>query len=207
MVSSFLSEADGREVEAAVARVEAQTAAEVVVAVVPQSRQYWHGRVLSSVAWALAAGFAFLHFEPWREPALALLLELAVGALVYAGCGLPSVLRRLVPASAADRATHDRAFQLFAERGLYRTRAHTGLLIFISELERRVVLLGDSGLHAELGQQGWEQHVTLLVEQIRRGQARAGIIELLERLTPQLVALAPRRVDDENELPDSVLRA
>ena len=109
--------------------------------------------------------------------------------------------------SAADHATRDRAFQLFAERGLYRTRGHTGLLIFISELERRVVLLGDSGLHAELGQQGWEQHVSLLLQQIRRGQARAGIIELLERLTPQLAGLAPRQTDDENELSDRVLRA
>lgn len=207
MVSACLSKADEREVEAAVARVEAQTAAEVVVAVVPQSREYWQGRVLFAVGWALAAGVAFLHFEPWREPGLALIVELAVGVAVYALCGVSSVLRRLVPSAEADRATHDRAFQLFAERGLYRTRSHTGLLIFISELERRVVLLGDSGLHAELGQQGWERHVTALLERIRNRQARAGIIELLERLTPQLVAAAPRQADDENELPNRVLRA
>ncbi|HXK17821.1 MAG TPA: hypothetical protein VNG33_08460 [Polyangiaceae bacterium] len=207
MVSSLLSEPDAREVEAAVARVEAQTAAEIVVAVVPQSREYWQGRVLFSVAWALAAGFAFLHFEPWQEPALAFVSELAVGAAVYALCGLASILRRLVPARAAEQATHDRAFQLFAERGLYRTRDHTGLLIFISELERRVVLLGDRGLDTELGQQGWEEHVTRLLEQIRSGQTRAGIVELLERLTPRLVAVAPHQADDKNELSDRVLRA
>ncbi len=79
MVKSLLSEADAREVEAAVARVEAQSAAEVVVAVLPQSNDYWAGRVLLSVTWALGAGLAFLHFAPWREPMLALVIEVLVG--------------------------------------------------------------------------------------------------------------------------------
>jgi putative membrane protein len=206
MVSSFLSDADAREIEAAVARVEAQTATEIVVAVVPRSRDYWRGRVLLAVAWALAGGFAFLYFEPWREPALALLLELVVGALAFWLAGLPSLQRRLVSPRAAEQATHDRAFQLFAERGLYGTRGHTGLLIFVSELERRVVMLGDRGLDAQLGQAGWNDHVAHLLERIRQGQARAGIVEVLERLTPQLAAALPRAADDENELPDSVLR-
>ncbi len=126
---------------AAVARVEAQTAAEVVVAVVPQSREYWQGRALFAVAWALAAGLAFLHFEPWQEPALALLLELAVGATVCLLCGLPSVLRLLVPATAADQATHDRAFQLFAEAGpLSHARTHGALDLHLgARAPRRVV--------------------------------------------------------------------
>ena len=207
MVSSLLSEADAREVEAAVAQVEAKTAAEIVVAVVPRSRDYWQGRVLVAVGWALAAGFGFLYLEPWQKPEFALLLELAIGLLVFSLSGIASVHRRLVSPRAAEQATHDRAFQLFAERGLHATRGRTGLLIFISELERRVVLLGDSGLHAELGQQGWDEHVKLLLEQIRRGQTRAGILRVLEQLTPQLAALAPREKDDQNELSDSVLRA
>jgi putative membrane protein len=102
---------------------------------------------------------------------------------------------------------HARAFQLFAERGLQGTRGRTALLIFVSELERRVVLLGDRTLNAELGQRGWDEHVEVLVRHIRAGQARAGLLEVLERLTPQLAALAPRAADDENELPDSVLRS
>jgi len=207
MVKSLLSDPDAREVEAAVARAESQSAAEIVIAVLPQSREYWSGRVLLSVTWALGAGLAFLHFEPWREPMLALALELVVGVLVFVLSGLRPLQRWLVSPRVAEQAVHARAFQLFAERGLQATRGRTALLIFISELERRVVLLGDRTLDAQVGQRGWDEHVARLVQRIRANQARVGLLEALERLAPQLAGLAPREADDENELPDAVVRS
>jgi putative membrane protein len=207
MVTSLLSEAEAREVEAAVARVEAQSAAEVVVAVLPRSQEYWQGRVLLSGLWALGAGFLFLRFEPWLEPALALLVEAVVGALAFALGGWGPLQRRLISAEAARQAVQARAFQLFAERGLQGTSGRTALLIFVSELERRVVLLGDRTLHAELGQSGWEEHVERLLQHIRAGKARDGLLDVLERLAPQLASVAPRTPGDVNELPDAVLRS
>ena len=207
MVKSLLSDPDAREVEAAVARAESQSAAEIVIAVLPQSREYWSGRVLLSVTWALGAGLSFLHFEPWREPMLALALELVVGVLVFVLSGLRPLQRWLVSPRVAEQAVHARAFQLFAERGLQATRGRTALLIFISELERRVVLLGDRTLDAQVGQRGWDEHVARLVQRIRANQARVGLLEALERLAPQLAGLAPREADDENELPDAVVRS
>lgn len=207
MVKSLLSEAEAREVEAAVARVESQSAAEVVVAVLPKSTEYWQGRVLLAVFWGLGAGLVFLLFEPWLEPALALLVEVLVGAAAFALGGWAPLLRRLVPAEVARQAVQARAFQLFAERGLQGTSGRTALLIFVSELERRVVLLGDRTLHAEVGQHGWEEHVERLLRHIRAGKARDGLLEALERLAPQLAAVAPRAADDVNELSDAVLRS
>jgi putative membrane protein len=206
MVTSILSEADAREVETAIGRVEAQTAAEVVVAVVPQSQEYWRGRVLLALAWSLAAGFAFLWLEPWREPALVLLIEVVVGAVAFALSGLGPWRRWLIGASETERAVRARALQLFAERGLHGTRGHTALLVFVSELERRVVLLGDRSLNDELGQRGWDEQVELLLRHIRAGRARQGLLEVLEQLTPRLASVAPRQADDQNELPDAVLR-
>lgn len=207
MVKSLLSEADAREVEAAVTRAEGQSAAEIVVAVLPQSREYWSGRVLLSVTWALGAALAFLHFEPWREPVLALALEVVVGVLVFGLSSFRPLQRWLVAPRVAERAVHARAFQLFAERGLQATRGRTALLIFVSELERRVVLLGDRTLDAKIGQRGWDEHVARLVQHIRAGRARVGLLEALERLAPELAGLAPREADDENELPDAVVRS
>jgi putative membrane protein len=206
MVTSLLSEADARDVEAAVTQVESQTAAEVVVAVVPQSADYWQGRVLLAVAWALGSGFAFLSLEPWREPALALLLELVVGAAVFALSRKLGLVRFLISGGAVERAVNARAFQLFAERGLHGTRGRTALLVFVSELERRVVLLGDRSLHDEVGHHGWDEYVALLLEHIRAGEARVGLLKVLERLAPRLASAAPRAEDDVNELPDAVLR-
>jgi putative membrane protein len=207
MVTSILSEADAREVEAAIGRVEAQTAAEVVVAVVPQSQEYWRGRVLLALTWALAAGFAFLWLEPWREPTLVLIVEVVVGAVAFALSGLGPWRRWLMWGTETERAVQARALQLFAERGLHGTRGRTALLVFVSELERRVVLLGDRSLNDELGQRGWDEQVELLLQHIRAGRARQGLLEVLEQLTPRLARVAPHQDDDQNELPDTVLRS
>jgi putative membrane protein len=206
MVSQLLSDADALAIEAAVARVESKSAAELVVAVVPRSDDYWQGRVVLAVAWALAAGLAFLLLAPWHEPMLAILLELLVGLSVFAISGLRPLLRLLIPERAAREAAQARAYQLFAERGLHHTRARTALLIFISELEHRVVLLGDQTLDTALGHSGWTRYVELLIERIRSGRARDGILEIIEQLEPQLAFIAPRTEGDINELPDAPIR-
>ena len=206
MVTSLLSDADAREVEAAVTRVENGTAAELVVAVVPRSADHWRGRLLVSLAWALAAAFCVLEFWPGHSPALALCVELAVGVLSFFALAWPALGRWLVSPRAAQEAAHARAFQLFAERGLYGTKGRTALLIFVSELERRVVLLGDATIHAQLGQAGWTQEVQRIIARIREGRLKDGLLEVIADLEPRLAAAAPRQGDDQNELPDAVIR-
>ncbi|MET0792058.1 MAG: hypothetical protein ABW061_11105 [Polyangiaceae bacterium] len=206
MVSSLLSDADAREVEAAVTRVEGGTSAELVVAVLPRSADHWQGRLLVSIAWAMAGAFAVLEFAPQRASIWALLVELVVGVLSFFVLGWVPLQRWLVSPAAAGRAAHARAFQLFAERGLYATEGRTALLIFVSELERRVVLLGDATIHAQLGQAGWDTEVQRLIARIREGRLRDGLLEVIADLEPRLAAVAPRQLDDVNELPDAVLR-
>jgi len=206
MVSSLLNDADAREVEAAVTRVELRTAAELVVAVLPRSADHWQGRLLVSLAWALAGAFAVLEFAPQRASVWALLVELGVGAFSFWALGWSPLQRWLVSPVAASRAAHARAFQLFAERGLYGTQGRTALLIFVSELERRVVLLGDAAIHAQLGQAGWDAEVSRLIGRIRERRLRDGLLEVIADLEPRLAQVAPRKPDDVNELPDAVLR-
>jgi putative membrane protein len=207
MVRSLLSDADARAVEAAVTRVESTTAAELVVAVVPRSHDYWQGRVVLAVAWALAAALAGFYGLPFHDPSIALLLEVVVGVAGFVLAGWPPLLRLLISEGVAQQAAQARAYRLFAERGLHGTRGRTALLVFVSELEHRVVLLGDRSIDALLGQAGWDGYVAGLVRRIRAGQAREGLLELLDQLEPQLAAVAPRAEDDVNELPDAVLRS
>lgn len=206
MVSSLLSEADASKVEAAVTRVERSTAAELVVAVLPRSADHLRGRLLVSVAWAFASAFAVLEFAPQRASVWALLAELAVGVVSFFGLGWAPLHRFLISPAAGERAVHARAFQLFAERGLYGTQGRTALLIFVSELERRVVLLGDAAIHAQLGQSGWDVEVQRLIARIRERRLCEGLLEVIAELEPRLAAAAPPVPNDVNELPDAVLR-
>jgi putative membrane protein len=203
---SLITDEESRRIEEAIARIEKRSAAEFVVAVIPRSGEYSKWRALIAGTWAIAAAIAYFQFVPWGSEVLGLLLELPVGAAVWALLGIPALRRKLIPPDAAEQAVRRAAFRMFAEHGVHHTRARTGILLLISELERRAVLLGDSGIHAKVGDEGWPRHVEALVRRIREGRATDGIIELLGALEMALAEELPVATDDTNELSNRVIR-
>jgi putative membrane protein len=197
--------AQKQRIEAAIAELEQHTRAEVVVAVVPHSTRPWVMRSLASFACGLVAALLFLDFAPALDPRLALCLELLVMLAAFALFGARPLERLLISPRAAGHEVEQHAFALFARRGLHRTRGHTGVLILLSELERRAVILGDAGIHAELGDHGWQGHVDRIVGAIRRGQAADGLVEVLGELARVLAEIAPAEAQNDNELPNTVV--
>lgn len=203
---SLLSEADCAKIEDAVRALEKKSATELVVAVVPKSADYWQARVVVAIAWSLAAAHAMLQFRPDIAPFVAVLLQVPIGVATFVLFGRGALARLLIPRGAAAASAERRALELFAARGLTRTRDRTGMLILISELERRVVILGDRGIHERVGDAGWREHVDHVVAAIHRGEAARGLLDVIERLGALHAELVPVRVGDTNELPDSVVR-
>ncbi|MGC4091017.1 MAG: TPM domain-containing protein [Polyangiaceae bacterium] len=205
MVKPLLSDSERSRIEATIADVEGRTSLELVVAVVARSADYWHWRVLLALCSGLSGGLAVLEWAPHVAPHWALLLQLPVGALAFLALGQGALHRWLVPARTSAAAVQGHAFRLFAERGLHHTRDHTGLLILVSLLERRVTLLGDSALHARVGEGGWQRHVEHLVGRLREGQATTGIVEVIQRIEATLGHDFPIGEHDVNELPNAVI--
>jgi len=58
---------------------------------------------------------------------------------------------------------------------VFRTAERTGILIFLSLFERRVVILADSGIHARVADGEWDAMVARIVEGIRRGDPGAAL--------------------------------
>ncbi|MCH2109570.1 MAG: hypothetical protein MK135_09580, partial [Polyangiaceae bacterium] len=90
------------------------------------------------------------------------------------------------------------------ELGVTETRDRSGILLFLSELEGRVVLLADKGIHDRVEEDEWSQDVDRLVDAIKKGKPGAGTIECVQRLGSLLASSFPPREDDENELADGV---
>jgi putative membrane protein len=203
---SLLSEADYQRIEEAVRELETKSATELVVAVVPRSADYWQMRLVVAVAWSLAAAHAVLQFRPDVPAFVAVLLQVPVGIATFLLFGRGALARLLLPRGAATEAVERRALELFASRGLTRTRDRTGMLILVSELEHRVVILGDRGIHERVGDSGWKEHVDHVLDAIRRGEAARGLLEVIARLGAAHAELVPPRADDTNELPNDVVR-
>lgn len=196
---------DKQRIESAIAALETHTAAEVVVAVVPHSGRPWVTRAFVAFACGLVAAALVLDARPAGDPRLALVVELAVTFAVFALFGVAPLERLLIAPGLAAREVEEHAFAVFARRGLYRTSGHTGVLILLSELERRAVILGDEAIHTRLGERGWREHIDRIVTGIRAGRAADGVVEVLGRLTEVLAELAPPVGANENELPNAVL--
>jgi putative membrane protein len=201
---SLFSKDESDRIAAAITEVEQGTAGEIVVAEDVRSDDYAEVRL----AWAFGLGLAVAGgahlLWPWLEAGWLLGLELGVFLLVWLLSAIPGVLRGLIPSRRASDAV-DRAARLaFGEHAVYRTRDRTGVLIYLSALEHRVVILGDEGIHARVQNPGWEALVAELVQAIRDGRAGEGVCNVIGKLGTRLSEAAPIRPDDENELPNHV---
>ncbi|MDB4986593.1 MAG: hypothetical protein JWN04_1771 [Myxococcaceae bacterium] len=201
---SMFSKAEAERIAAAVTEIEKRTAGEIVVAELPVSDDYAEVRLW----YALLVGLATAALAHLLAPALSvgavLALQFGLGLLMWLLSRVPTVLRRLLPRGRAQRAVERAAQLAFLQYGVFRTRDRTGVLIFLSELERRVVILGDEGIHARVQDPGWSRLIGSLVAAIKQQRACDGVCDVITQLGAQLSQAAPIREDDTNELPNFV---
>lgn len=202
---ALLSQSDVKEVEAAIAAAEARSAGEVVVAVLPRSDTYDLTRGMAAAGWTLATVLLVQYTSPYMPTLWLLLAQVPVALVWWYVLGAQRFLRMFLFRDEITRAVRRRALQLFTERGVYRTRDRSGLLIVVSELEHRVEILGDEGIHQHVGAAGWEAHARTLVQGIRAGRTKETLVHVIGQCGDILAERFPRRPDDTNELPDTLV--
>ncbi len=211
-VERFFTASDLQAIQAAVREAEKRTSGEIVPCAVAHSDHYeaaaWKGAALGAFAAVVAAAAARYFGDFWGAPALGwiALPPLIGGAFGYAAAALVRPLKLALAGRAhVEHRVHQRAAEAFLENQVFKTRERTGVLIFLSLYERRVVVLGDAGINAHVEQPEWDAVVAGVVAGMRAGKpgqalgmaiARCG--ELLER---RGVAI---RSDDTDELPDEL---
>jgi putative membrane protein len=187
-----------------VEEAERHTAAEIVVSVHVRSGIYREAR------WAAGASVAFvvlllLLFLPQefdvRTMPVDVLVAFALGAVL--AWKVPPVERCFASRASMRERCELAARAELAASGVLETRRRTGVLIYVSALERSVVLVFDRGLERASGDAG----VAQAEARLERAAARYDRNELLEgivELGRALGAIAPRAHDDVDELSNQV---
>lgn len=213
MAAQFTQE-DLAAIQQAVADAERHTSGEFVVAVAPQATAYpdafWKAAVLGG-ALGMIVVFAFdLFYAGWGSTWLhrawgAALLVAALAALGAAlAWALPGFRRFLVGSERMQQAAHARAIQTFAAEKVYATRAHTGVLLFLSLFEHRIEVLADTGISSVVPPERWGDIVALIRKGIHEDRVPASVAEAVA-LSGRLLAdaqLPPS--DDTDELPNTL---
>lgn len=190
------------ELAACVREIEAQTDAEIVIAVRARSTTYRHADYLCGAILAFL-GLLFLLFSPFEFQhywvAIDVVLLFALGAYVSSRS---NALRRLLTTKQyrAD-AVRQGAAAMFYEAGIANTDAEMGVLIYLSLLERRLELIADRGVLKAAPPLEWNERVYEL--------HRAGRVPQLDTLRQKIQDLGallskhlPPTGQNPNELPD-----
>jgi putative membrane protein len=114
-------------------------------------------------------------------------------------------LRRLLTSS-KRRATQARAAAeaAFQRCHVHQTRAQTGVLIYVSLLEREVEVIADSGASAGVPNEEWAARVGALRAAANEADPAEAILKALENLGEALAKHLPGGDDNPDELADEV---
>lgn len=97
-----------------------------------------------------------------------------------------------------------RARKVFAHLGMHLIAEHHGVLIYLALEDRKLAIVGDTGIHARVGDAYWERVRDLMVAKLREGQALEAVLSGITEVARVCAEHFPRRPDDHNELPDQV---
>lgn len=203
MPGSFFTEDAKSKIALAVQDVESKSSAEIVVSVRARSDDYREVDLAFGLVLAVTT-LALLMYHPAELDAdlmpVETLLAFVVGSILANKVG--ALKRLLLSKKRRDTRTLTEARALFVEQGISCTRDRSGILVFVSELERAVCVVADAGIDAEKLGAAWKEKIAGLEAAV----VARDIVAFAAALTafgPVLGETYPRREDDINELPDS----
>ena len=205
-VEKFFSKEERERIKETTRAVECRTIGEVAVMVMDRSDDYLDGEVMGGVVGgsllSLAITAFFFNASMWFFIPLAFVFFFP----------FRSIFKKYHPLRTAflgvkrrEHAVLHRAIRAFHEKGLNRTKEHTGVLFFISLLERKVWVLADKGIHEKIGQETLNTFAAKVSQGIAEGHACDALCEAIKEAGELLAKHFPKTKDDVDELLDDVM--
>lgn len=210
----LFTQADLDAIQAAVREAEERTSGEIVPYTVDRSDEYataaWKGAALGALLGPMVALAIHRWSTVWGIPlGIWMVLPAPLGAAVgYLLTDLLAPVKRwMVGEAILDARSRRRAAVAFVDQEVFNTRDRTGILLFLSLFERRVVLLADAGIHQKVKEGEWEAITSRLAAGIRQGRPGPALVEAI-RACGELLEhrQVERRTDDRDELSDELRR-
>jgi len=203
---TFFTEAEKQRIAATIGGVEKKTSGEVAVMLVAASDTYPEASLLAGLT--IGGLAALLVTDLFLADTLGYFVPLLLcGAIGFGSLTKisPPLLRLFIPGRRLESRVAERALRAFYEKKLHATRDNTGVLFFISLLERKVWILADSGIHQKISQEALMAHAQEIAAGIKQGQACEALCRKIEAVGVILASHFPIKADDTNELSNQVL--
>lgn len=208
-VQKHLSAEEIQKISHVVEMAEKETDGEIVPIIVERSSAVGHVKwLLTAILTLIFVIFEAFYFRNHWNPQMAWYPPIAFVFFYFFASFLSRfhwLQRGLTPNSDEITQVHQRAELEFARAHLRKTARSTGILLFVSVMERRVVVLADSGIAEHYPPETWDQVVQLMTQEFKRGQVALGFEKAIQRAGEILKAKLPAQHKNQNELPNHLI--
>jgi len=212
LMERFLPKADRQKIESCIREAESRTRGEIMIVVVPASSHYPVADLRAAAAFAFPLAVALTPLLGglfWAGP---FNLWIFLGALIPLFLVFQAAVRHLLSMKRvfiSDREMEaevkEAAEMQFFQKGVYRTRQATGVLIYLSVFERKVWVLGDRGINAGIPEGYWKGVVEAIVQGIREGRPAESICRAVALVAEVLAEKLPVKPGDTDELKNLIV--
>jgi putative membrane protein len=199
--------ADRRKVTMAIKKAEESTSGEIVVIAARQSDDYIHVPLHIATALALAVPLVLPLLSglfPWASVPLywVFLTQLLVFIVVALLLGLPPLRYAITPKRLMRKYAHRYAAAEFLAVNMHGTGGRTGVLIFVSLLERHCEIIADTAIDNKVTHQDWQAIIDGMLPLLRQGKTTDALILAVNCCGKILAQHFPPGAPNPNELPD-----
>ncbi len=216
-----LNEQDFARIKDAIKQAESKTTGEIAIAVAPESAHYsfWEllaANIISALVFILLLPFSskihdfyesiYWHTEPsWVIPSFFIIACFLTIVIVFYLTNIPFIDSIIIPKAIKKVSVTQRAFRYFTESGVYKTKEHSGILIFVSYMEKEVRIIADQGLSKSISNDLWALIADDLAEDIKNKKTTDAFINAINRCGDLLTQYFPNNKEDDNELADGLI--
>ena len=102
--------------------------------------------------------------------------------------------------------TIERAQLVFLKMDMQQTRQRNGVLIYVAVKDREVAVIGDQGIHEQVGEVFWQHQVQQMLGFFKENHIAEGVEKCIAEIGNVLINKFPYdAATDKNELPDDIV--
>jgi putative membrane protein len=203
----YMRQDDLKRIEQAVKAAEQRTSGEIVPMLVRRSSPVGLIPVLCNLLMLLlllAGALIFWDRASGVTPWLWIVVLLLILPIGYGLSQWTLIQRFFLPIDERKASVHQRALLEFHEAGLKKTEGQTGILLFVSLLEREAVVLFDQGIAQHCQPETFQKVVDELISGAKRKDLASGFERAIHFCTELLVPYFPPGKQNPNELKDQL---
>jgi putative membrane protein len=205
MAGPFLTPESKSALSDSVRAVESCCSAELVIAVRARTGSYLHSGLIFGILTGLAALAVLLYSPRDFAPVWFLADPLLIGVLAgLAGSRSARLGRAFTPWRLRRERVETAARSAFVERRVHSTTRRTGILLYVSVLEREAAFVVDLGVEALAATEPWMRAVAEIERAVRDKEDGLAIAARLRGLGALLSPVLIRGENDVDELPNEV---